>query len=56
MAAVVSPYPRPHRGHGGPGGRVRADLVDVHDADPGHGPGRVWEAEDVANGGLAADG
>jgi len=31
MAAVVSP----HRGHGGPRGRVRADLADVHDAEPG---------------------
>ncbi len=47
MAAVVSPTP--HRGHGGRRGRVRADLADVHDADPGHAPGRVWEgsASDV---------
>jgi hypothetical protein len=29
MAAVVSPHPHPHCGHGGPSGRVRADQADV---------------------------
>jgi hypothetical protein len=33
MAAVVSTTPTPHRGHGGPRGRVRADQAGV---EPGY--------------------